>query len=426
MDNCYNTKSIRLFCFGQGGSMKFFNMLTSSLLSLGISLSIIGCKPYSFFSSETYQNLNSTNLPEEIHLITSLNNYELSGTTNGYGNLRTDGIADFGLVLKSFKRADIFQIELNDLMSTEFDKISVIGNDIELPSNVALPPQKERYILSINLNKPNYKIQFKEHEDQRLVLLHGQFPFDDVVKGFRNDQPLLKLADKFNIISFSEYSFENPLKLSKLNLDLKAGQNTHSSTVQIQAPKYFTSDFNYVVVAMDQVDNFYLANNLTVLAPNEVKNLKITGNNTQIFSGLIHETFADPSSNSLMKQKMSLKLNSINAPYTELLGFIENVTYKSDVLSYTLPDSRNLNELGLVYNIFEIDGKKQEKIIYQNFVLGVWANSLDLSFFEALRKPNFKYRIDVYLCAAEHAQLARDFDEIFEHAELVTRNSTHL
>jgi hypothetical protein len=404
--------------------MKSFTKLT--LLFITLSFGTFGCKPYSFFSSETYQNLNSANLPDDVHLITSLNNYELSGTTTGYGNLRTDGIADFGLVLKSFTRPDLFQLELNDLMSTEFDKITVIGNDIELPSNVALPQQKERYILSINLNKPNYKVQFKEHEDQKLVLLHGQFPFDDVVKGFRNDQPLLKLANKFNIVSFSEYSFENPLSFSKFKLDLIAGQNIHSNFVQIQAPRTFPSDYSYVVVALDLVSNAYLANNLTVLAPNEIKNLKITANNTQIFSGLIHETFADPTSSSLLKHKMSLRLNSVNSPSTELLGFIENLSYKSDVLSYTLPNSRSLNEIGLAYNIFEIDQKNKETIIYQNFILGDWPNSLDLSFFEILRKPNLKYRIEVYLTAAEHIKNATNFDEIFEYAELVTRNTTNL
>ena len=351
--------------------------------------------------------------------------FTLAGNTSGYGSLRTDGIADFGLVLKSFTKSDLFQIELNDLMSTEFDKISIIGSSIDIPSNVALPQQRERYILSINLNKPTYKIQFDEDDDQQLVLLHGQFPFSDVVQGFRNDQPLLKLADKFNILSFSEYQFSNDT-FKNLNLDLVAGQKTHSTQFQARAPQSFNSEYSFVVVALDQKQDVFLANNLTVLGRNEVRNLKITAPDTYIFSGLIHDSLADSESKSLLKYKMTFQMQTSNLWTSELLDFIEGLRFQNDEVTFTKPDNKGFNELGLAYNIIETSPAGVETIVDQNAILGAWSSNIDLFFMRQLRKPNHTYRIDLFMAAAGHAQLARDYNELFELAEFISRNSLQL
>lgn len=399
----------------------FYLFVTTAILTLGLW----GCKKVSL-SPNSFQKLMSH---EESHdlLFPGLNNFELYGQTSGYGSLRTDGIADFGLVLKSFKRTDLFQIELNDLMSTKFDSISIIGNKINIPSNVAIPQQRERYILSINLDKPNYKIDFNPNENQSLVLLHGQFPFEDVVKGFRNDQSLFELADKFSFLSYSEYSFDNQQQIPKFNLNLVAGKNIHNQTIQIQAPSNFNSQFTFIAVAADSTtDEHYLPNNLAVLKPNEARNFKISSNNSQIFSGLIHQSFADPDSNSLLKFKMSLAFQPAQSWNSQILGFIENLKYNSENLDYDLPSNNGLRELGVAFTIVEVDKNKKEQIIHQDYILGAWEKSLDLSKFQIIRQANYTYRLDLFLSATSGSKTARNFDDLFELAEYVTRNSVSL
>lgn len=394
--------------------MKVSNLTTA--LTMGVLFFTFGCRQSSDY---TKLNINSAR-------VASATNYELYGNTSGYGVLKTDGIADFGLVLKSFTKEKLFEIELNDLMSTEFDRISIIGNNIEIPSNVALPNQKERYILSITLNKPTYKIQFDQLEDQRVVLLHGQFPFNDVVQGFRNDQPLLKLADKFNVLSFSEYSFDNTNNSSRMNLDLVAGQKKHTQNIQVKAPARFGKEYSYVVVALDQADHVFLANNLTVLAPNESKNLKITGDDTYIFSGLVHESFSDSESTSMQKHKMSFQMLPAGLARAEILDFIENLKYNNENLTFTLPNNLGLIENGLAYNIVEINRSGVETILVQDFTTGPWSDSLNLSGFESLRKANHTYRLDLFVGASLQNQMLTSFEDVFESSDLITRNSINL
>ncbi len=397
--------------------MKYLSLLFIVFLNV---ILISGCKkPSSYFNS--FNDSDQANLNGNADL-----DFKLTGNTTGYGNLRTDGTADFGLVLKSFSKSDLFQIELNDLMSTEFDQISVIGSDIDIPTNVAIPNQKERYILSITLNKPKYKVNFKKDEHQNLVLIHGQFPFDDVVKGFRNDEPLLKLIDKFNILSYSEYNFENKLLLPELNLDLIAGQSIHTDQFTIKSPKQFSSDYSFVVVSLNKDNNRYLPNNLTVLAADKSKLLKTASRDSYIFSGLIHESFADSESTNINKYRMSFQLNNTQNWSSELLGFIDNLAYKSGQLTFKLPSSLSFNSQGLAYIIYEMDSVGLEVPVYQGSELGFWPNSLNLNLFENLRKPNFKYRIDLYLMGSKQAEIPRQILDLYEYSEFVTRNSLYL
>lgn len=409
---------------------------------------ILGCKkPSAIFSYFIPENTNPQN--QDPANANAVLDFSLAGNTNGYGSLRTDGIADFGLVLKSLSKLDLFQIELNDLMSTEFDKITVIGNDIELPSNVVLPKQRERFILSINLDKPNYKVKYKTNEPQNLVLVHGQFPFEDVVNAFRNDQPLLKLADKFNMLSYSQYSFENPKSLSLISLDLTAGKNQFSDIVNISSPKNFNADYSFVVVSLDKSEeakpnnftnlvnqfispsatkdiSFYLPHNLTVLTPDKTKNLKVSSRNAFLFSGLIHESFADSASKNINRHRMSFQINQIQNWNSEILGFVDNLNYQSSQLTFIPPQNININQQGLFYSVYEIDPKFGEILVHQNYDLNQWQTKIDLSYFETIKKPSASYRIDLFLLGSKNSQIPRNFTELIEHSEFVTRNSIYL
>lgn len=348
------------------------------------------------------------------------------GDAFGFGMLKRDGIADFGLVLKSFKRSDLFQIELKDLMSTRFDSISIIGNDILVPSNVALPKQKERYILSINLEKPSYQVQFEKNQDTSLVLIHGQFPFQDVVKGFRNDQPLLKLADRFNILSFSDYVLDVTDDVKTIELNLEAGLEKHSDKITITSPTQFDQDYSFVVVALDKKSDIMLANNLTILPRNKQKSFKVTGLDTQIFSGLIHESFADSESTSKLKHRMSFQLRSMNLWTNKLLGFIDNIRLISDVIVYNLPSSDGLSEYGASISVVEINGSGDEIKVLNKVFLGSWPASIDLKGLNFQKRSDRNYRVDLTLFAGDMASIPVDSNELFKISDFVTRNSVYL
>lgn len=351
--------------------------------------------------------------------------YSISGTTSGYGNLRTDGTADFGLVLKSFSKKNLFNLELNDIMSTQFDTIRVIGSSISLPSNVALPSQKERYIFSIKLDKPEYSLRLNPEDDQKLVLLHGQFPFDDVVSGFRNDQPLLKLADKFDILSYSEYDFSGSPVANK-NLDLVAGAKKHSSSVNLSSPQQFDSSYSYLVISLNESNGFYLANNITVIPQNRTKSIKTDSQSSVIFSGLVHENFADSESTSLLRYKMSLKISDTNSLSDDLLGFVENMNYNNGTLQYEAPSEGTMTNLAIAYKIYEIDSQNEEVIFYEGYELNAWNNSIDLSTFETNRRSSARYRLEISLFANKKSKNYVDDQDVINNSTHVSRNSIFL
>lgn len=363
---------------------------------------------------------------------------ELSGHTSGYGNLRTDGTADFGLVLKNFSKADLFQIELDDLMSTSIDSINVFGMSLDLPSNVALPDQRERYILSIRLNKPQYRVSFEEGQNTSVILLHGQFPFTKVIDGFRNDVSLLQLAGDFNILSYTEA--QGPLAVSGQGLqkDLVAGQNLLTETHSVSAPQQIPASYNFVAVSLlkSSMAQGYFPTDIKVIPARRSADIKIERQSPALFTGLFHNDFASNSSQGLNKFKMSLQLHNSLNQNTKLLDFVEDLNYAQGSLSYTAPQPSSsplpsLSTLAIgtsikIYKTKPLGLAQSPELVFSTYELGSWTGFIDLSGFESVRDPQAQYRLELNLHASTLHNNAQNEHELYEFTELVTRNALTL
>ena len=83
---------------------------------------------------ETDQSIDP-NAPDKI---------QVKGLANGFGDLtKKDGFIDFSLTIPTFTRQSLLHFDLSSVISPEVDTISVIGQKVELPSNLSLPKQKE-------------------------------------------------------------------------------------------------------------------------------------------------------------------------------------------------------------------------------------------------------------------------------------------
>lgn len=354
---------------------------------------------------------------------------EVRGTTTGYGNLRTDGVADFGLVLKSFNKQDLFQIELDDLMSTSIDRINVFGQNLDIPSNVALPDQRERYIFSIRLNKPNYRIFFEPNRDTSVIILHGQFPFSDVIDGFRNGTSLLQLAGLFNILSYTEYPGTTSNGSLFVEKNLNVGQNLLRETQSVSAPTSTPRDYNFVAVSLLPTSggNGFYPTDIKVVPQNRTSNIKIERQQPAMLTGLFHSSFADPSSTQIQKHKMTLQLHSPIKSTSSLLGFVENLNYSNGTLSFTAPSlaGHSASEMGVTARVFDVSGPSPV-LVYDAHQIGMWSNSIDLSGFDSIRQSRNRYRIELSLHASTSNQAITNLDELFNNTEFVTRNAIAL
>ncbi|MCO5113264.1 MAG: hypothetical protein M9899_03715 [Bdellovibrionaceae bacterium] len=350
---------------------------------------------------------------------------EIKGSTNGYGNLREDGRADFGLILKNFNKQDLFQIELDDLMSTSTDRLSVFGYNLDLPSNVALPDQRERYIFSIRLNKPHYRLYFEPGQDTSLIILHGQFPFSDVIDGFRNGTSLLQLAGLFNILSYTEYVGTTVDSPQVIFQDLAVGQNRLSETDTIAAPTSVPRDFNFVAVSLLQATagNKFYPTDIKVINPSRSAQIKVERGRSALFTGLFHSTFAESDTKGLLRYKMSLQF-SANTNAHPLLGFVDQLNYAGGHINYTAPQiPTGLNAIGASAQVFDAT---TNEVIYTSYQLGPWSGQLDLVALETLRQSGKKYRIEVSLHASSSNDIPNDHETLFETTELVTKNAIEI
>ena len=69
---------------------------------------------------------------------------ELRGRTTGHTVRDRDNIIDYALVMGAMSRQDLLNFQIQKVMSPLNDKITVVGQDVEIPSNISLPRQTER------------------------------------------------------------------------------------------------------------------------------------------------------------------------------------------------------------------------------------------------------------------------------------------
>lgn len=387
-------------------------MKITSTLSLFLSVILLtGC-----FKTDT----------SSLNLKSNSSSIQVKGTTVGYGTLREDGRADFGLVLRSFQKQDLFQIELDDLMSTSTDRISVFGYNLDLPSNVALPDQRERYFLSIRLNKPQYRVDFKPEQDTSMIILHGQFPFSDVIDGFRNGTSLLQLAGLFNILSYSEYQGQTYSAPQVLTQDLTVGQNPLRETQSLTAPNSIPRDYNFVAVSLlqsHQGDSFF-PTDIKVIPQGRSAQVKVERGREALFTGLFHSSFADSEAKGLQRYKMSLQLQTLGRTGSSLLGFVEDLKYTGGQMTYLAPSMMaGMNALGVSAQVFEA---QTGQLVHSLHQLGPWTGHLDMTALESFRQSGKKYRIEVSLHASTSNDIPYDSESLFNSTELVTKNAIEI
>jgi len=161
--------------------------------------------------------------------------FQLRGTTSGYRIVNGDGLIDFGIVMSTFKKRDLFNFDVSMVMSSSKDKITLVGQEVNLPSNVALPLQNEKYVFSFNFDKPQYRLLFPEGGKKSVFLARGQFELQPVIDGHFDGKELFELVNFFNIKGGS--LAEANLAEKETVLDINVNQFNLTKKKIVQAPK---------------------------------------------------------------------------------------------------------------------------------------------------------------------------------------------
>lgn len=125
---------------------------------------------------------------------------ELQGTTIGHKVVDKDGLVDFGIVMPALTKLDIMNFDMGQFISPVMETIEAAGQDVQIPSNIVLPTQKESYgIFPVTLSKEIYRFFTPVTGTQKLFAARGRFPFRSVVDSLRNGAEMADLINEFRI-----------------------------------------------------------------------------------------------------------------------------------------------------------------------------------------------------------------------------------
>lgn len=320
-------------------------------------------------------------------------NQELNGNVTGYEIRNRDGWINFGLVMPALSKADLFNFQLSSMLSPKDDVLRVAGRSVEVPSNVSIPRQAERYsIITVRLNKPRYTLPVSSNRfPSHLGVLNGRFPLDDVIDEFQAGGSLAGVLDEFQ---YSGYKIAKTSGTSALDFDVSDSNinGRQGFELRTSVPR------GYVALAIALSRNnigdgsIYFPTDIKTLRPNRPKNLVATNGVTGAVV-MFPEEALDSVRESLDKPfPFSLVWGDFK-PNTLMPLLNNKVTARGKNINIQL-DSINddFNVLGYEVQVFAKSGENF-RVVENKAAFGQLPSSINLS---RSLLPSDKLRVDVF------------------------------
>ncbi len=129
----------------------------------------------------------------------------LAGKTTGFGRLVSNGVLDVGLVFPAVPRSALGSLELTALIGNGVDRVSVYGQELELPNNLSVPAQTETYfgIIPVSLDKLKYQVSVPSAGTYRIAAVRAQFDFKKTVDELRAGSSFFDIINRFQFRSYA-------------------------------------------------------------------------------------------------------------------------------------------------------------------------------------------------------------------------------
>ena len=246
--------------------------------------------------------------------------YQVRGLTQGHNIVNKDGYVDFGLVIPALTRNDILSFNLDKVISTQMDTIKVAGQELEIPTNVTLPRQKETYIVPISLEKPTYQMYFSDSGKHRLFAARGRFPFKDVVKELRNETPFYDLINYFEISGGGVKDVD--IIGSITAADISVTSLNFARRASVTAPS-IGSDETMLVIGIAEMSGLLFPTDVKKLKSEENRQISTLDNRALVFS-LLKKT-ADMESDSSGADRLSAVLLLADGAKPQFLPILPDI-----------------------------------------------------------------------------------------------------
>lgn len=192
----------------------------------------------------------------------------LKGSPAQFPVVNLDDKVDFGILFSKLQRRDLFLFDISKLLSPELDTLNLpLGQKLNVPSNLSLPKQTEKYgILRLTLDKPQFRLFFEDFGDVPVISLRGSFPFNKTIKDAQNSDEIYKIVNNF---TFSSGGFKNvPFRTDFQNFNYEFNDFKIDQSFQMRTP-----DFSQDLAAF-AVSGFFQDG---ILVPTDIKSFEKPG-----------------------------------------------------------------------------------------------------------------------------------------------------
>lgn len=286
------------------------------------------------FVRQTIFGLKAENQTITLNRKLNANKLELKGQVLNLPVQNNDDQIDFGLVMPALSRMDMLNFDLSTVLSPLTDTISVAGQKINVPTNVSLPTQKERYFISITLEKPQYRLFFNEPAKRRVFAAKGRFPFRTVVDELRNNKQFFELINYFSITggSYRDVMVTN----NTTTQDFPSGELAFNKKMNFKSPT-FNRDEIFVSLAASDIQGTFVPTDIKKVESQKAQALNTLPNqDTYLVSAILK---ANEFGNGSASPRMSASLKSFKEGMTPvMLPMVANPTLANNGGTLQLPE----------------------------------------------------------------------------------------
>lgn len=198
----------------------------------------------------------------------------LHGKTTGFGRLVSNGVLDVSLVFPAVPRGGLGSLELTALIGNGVDKVSVYGQELELPNNLSVPAQTETYfgIIPVSLNKLNYQVSVGNIGTHRVAAVRAQFDFKKTVDDLRAGSSFFDIINRFQFRSYATRDLQ--LTLPKQTADLPSDEIKLQPKLSVAA-KGLAPGYAMLATAAIENQGLCIVTDVKRLLENEKRSLMI-------------------------------------------------------------------------------------------------------------------------------------------------------
>jgi hypothetical protein len=202
----------------------------------------------------------------QLHSTSDAATFEVKGQGTGFQPKDGDNIVDFAVMAPLMSRQALLSFDLSMLISPKMDQISVYGQDMQIPSNISLPRQKEYYgIFPVTLEKPTFRMYFPSLGTHRVMTVRGQFPFKQVVKELQANKSFVDLINYFTLLggSIHDVNVTGPTQ----NQNLPVNELSFTQSMTMHSPVVDSNNV-FLAVALSKYEGQYLLTDVKNVASN--------------------------------------------------------------------------------------------------------------------------------------------------------------